>query len=58
MQAISYAPYTMEKMVHIFHNYEGAEDSKFFVDHVVVDFDTKSMITDTTFSYIKGPSWP
>jgi hypothetical protein len=47
MQAISYAIYTMEKMVHIFHNYEGAEDSKFFGDHAVVDFNTKSMITDT-----------
>jgi hypothetical protein len=50
MQAISYAAYTMEKMVHIFHNYEGAEDSKFFGDHAVVDFNTKSMIKDTTFT--------
>jgi hypothetical protein len=32
-----------EKMVHIFHNYEGAEDSKFFGDRAVVDFNTKSI---------------
>jgi len=51
MQAVSYATYTMEKMVHIFHNYKGAEDSKFFGDCAVVDFlNTKSVITDTIFS--------
>jgi len=50
MQAISYAAYTMEKMVHSFHNYEGAEDSKFFGNCAVTDFNTKSMITNTTFS--------
>jgi hypothetical protein len=38
-------------MVHIFHNYEGAEDSKVFGDRAVGDFlNTKSMITDTTVS--------
>jgi hypothetical protein len=48
MKAISYATYNMEKIVQIFHNYKGDEDSKFFVDCAVVDFlNTKSMITDT-----------
>jgi hypothetical protein len=48
MKAISYATYAMEKMVQIFHNYEGDEDSKFFGDRTVMDFlNTKSMITDT-----------
>lgn len=48
MQAISYAAYTMEKMVRSFHNYKGVEDSKFFGDCAVVDFlNTKNVITDT-----------
>lgn len=44
----------MEKMVQIFHKYEGDEDSKFFGDRAVVDYlNTKIMITDTLQHLVK-----